>query len=175
MGPMIEDMQVAVACDGYTAAAADAAGVPIPVPDAGYEEVGPAVGPTADLPNAVLDENPNESGQRNADEWVGNAVDEQSAPDCVWYGAGEWAKAQWAIVDTDNAPPPSFRMSPQAIRITLVGSTELVEQAGGVGALALDPIEDRVALDSAVGVRHRFALTERFTPDNTRWRDPTIQ
>jgi prepilin-type N-terminal cleavage/methylation domain-containing protein len=174
IGPMIEDLQVSVGCDGYTAAAAAAAPMGIvPPPDPGYEEVGPAAGPTANVPNLTIDENPF-GQQRDRDEWIGNAVNEQTAPDCVWHGTAEYNRDLWIAQEGDSNPPPPFRMSPQTIRITLVGSGEFPEEAGGLAALPVLAVEDRVPIDSQVGVRQRFTLTERFSPENLRWRDPSI-
>lgn len=173
VGPMIEDMQVAVGCDGWTTAAAAAADPPLPGPDGGYEDLGPAEGPTAGQPNFQVDENPS-GNQRDIDEWLGNARDELSAPDCVFHGTAERAAATWAAVESDTNPPPAFRMSPQTIRITLVGSSETAEAAGGLATLQVLAVEDREPIDSPVGVRQRFTLTEVFTPRNLRWRDPTV-
>lgn len=173
VGPMVEDMQVAVGCDGYTPAGADNATPPIPVPDVGFEEVGPSQGPTAGLPNSQVDENPSGNG-RGTDEWLGNARVEVSAPDCVYYGTGERAAAQWSIAESDQNPPPAFRMSPQTVRITLVGSSETDEAAGGLATPQVLAVEDRPPMPSPVGNRQRFTLTEVFTPRNLRWRDPTV-
>lgn len=173
VGPMIEDMQVAVGCDGYTAVSAAAATPPLTPPDAGFEEVGPSEGPTAGLPNQQIDENASGNG-RDADEWLGNARAEQTAPDCVYYGTAERAAAQWVAVEGSQTPPPPFRMSPQTIRITLVGSSESDEAAGGLASTQVLAVEDRPPVDSPVGNRQRFTLTEVFTPKNTRWRDPTV-
>ncbi|MEM6290147.1 MAG: prepilin-type N-terminal cleavage/methylation domain-containing protein [Myxococcota bacterium] len=175
IGPMIEDMQVAVGCDGYTPAGAASADATINDPDLTFEEVGPAEGPFAGLANLTVDENTPASGQRTRDEWLGNAVEEAWAPDCVYYGTGEYAAADWALVEGDQNPPPAFRMSPQAVRITLVGSGEFAEEAGGLGSNLVIPVEDRPEMASDVGVRQRFSLTERFAPENLRWRDPQIQ
>jgi prepilin-type N-terminal cleavage/methylation domain-containing protein len=173
VGPMIEDMQVAVGCDGYTSAAATAAIPALPVPDVGFEELGPTAGPTAGLPNFQVDENASGNG-RNVDEWLGNARNELSAPDCVYYGTGEWAAAEWVLVEGDQSPPPPFRMSPQTIRITLVGSSETDEAAGGLASTQVLAVEDRAPVLSPVGNRQRFTLTEVFTPKNLRWRDPLV-
>lgn len=173
VGPMIEDMQVAVGCDGYTAAAATAATPPMLPPDPGFEELGPAEGPTAGLPNFQVDENPPGNG-RDTDEWLGNARNEISAPDCVAYGTAQRAAAQWIAVEGDQSPPPAFRMSPQTIRITLVGSSETDEAAGGLATPQVLAVEDRPPVPSPVGNRQRFTLTEVFTPKNMRWRDPTV-
>lgn len=173
VGPMIEDMQVAVGCDGWTAAAAAAVVPAMPVPDPGFEDLGPAVGPTAGQPNLQIDENPS-GNQRDSDEWIGNARDELSAPDCVFHGTAERAAAGWQAVEGNSNPPPAFRVSPQTIRITLVGSSETEEAAGGLATLEVLAVEDRPPVDSPVGVRQRFTLTEVFTPRNLRWRDPTV-
>ncbi len=173
VGPMVEDMQVAVGCDGYTAAAAAAAASPIDPPDVGFEELGPAAGPTANIPNHQIDENPS-GNERDNDEWLGNAINEVTAPDCVWYGTAQERAAQWVAVDGDQNPPPLFRMSPQSIRITLVGSSEGDEAAGGLADGDVLAVEDRRPMASPVGVRQRFTLTEVFTPKNLRWRDPTV-
>jgi hypothetical protein len=174
VGPMIEDMQVAVGCDGYTSIGATEATPAMVVPDLGFEELGPVGGPTAGLANFQIDENPSGNG-RNTDEWLGNARDEQSAPDCVYYGTGQRAAAQWIAVESDQNPPPAFRMSPQTIRITLVGSSESEEAAGGTATTELLAVEDRAPLASPVGTRQRFTLTEVFSPKNLRWRDPTVR
>jgi prepilin-type N-terminal cleavage/methylation domain-containing protein len=174
VGPMIEDMQVAVGCDGYTAISAAAATPPMIAPDLGFEELGPTDGPTAGLPNFQIDENASGNG-RNTDEWLGNARNEVSAPDCVYYGTAQRAAAQWIAVEGDQNPPPAFRMSPQTIRITLVGSSETEEAAGGLATPQVLAVEDRQPVDSPVGTRQRFTLTEVFTPRNLRWRDPTVR
>ncbi|MEX1365826.1 MAG: hypothetical protein AB1Z98_22045, partial [Nannocystaceae bacterium] len=173
VGPMIEDMQVAVGCDGWTAVSAATASPPLPVPDLGFEDLGPVEGPTAGQPNLQIDENPS-GNQRDSDEWVGNARDELSAPDCVYHGTAERAAAGWVAIEGDQNPPPAFRMSPQTIRITLVGSSEADEAAGGLATLEVLAVEDRPPVDSPVGVRQRFTLTEVFTPRNLRWRDSTV-
>ncbi|MCA9707961.1 MAG: prepilin-type N-terminal cleavage/methylation domain-containing protein [Myxococcales bacterium] len=173
VGPMIEDMQVAVGCDGYTALAAAAAELPLPAPDVGFEEVGPAEGVGANQPNFQIDEN-SPLNNRTADEWLGNARSEVTAPDCVWYGTGQYRAADWVLREGSQSPPPAFRMSPQSIRITLVGSSEAEEAAGGLSSDVVLAVEDREPLQSPVGFRQRFTLTEVFTPQNLRWRDPTV-
>jgi hypothetical protein len=173
IGPMIEDMQVAVGCDGYTADAADNALPPLAVPDTAFEEVGPAGGPYAGVPNVAVDENSNASGMRDRDEWLGNAQQEQWAPDCVYYGTGQYNADAWAATE-GAVPPPPFRMSPQTVRVTLTASSELIEQAGGLSVPTVLAVEDRPAMASPVGSRQRFSLTERFSPDNLRWRDAAI-
>lgn len=173
LAPMVEDMQVAVGCDGWSSAAAIA--MSQRVPDLGYEELGPAEGPAAGVADVAIDENTNESGQRNVDEWVGNAANEQSAPDCVAYGTAEYLRDDWALLEGTDSPPPAFRMSPQTIRVTLTASSEMPERAGGLASVDLPPVEDRPALASNVGVRQRFSLTERYSPDNLRWRDSSMR
>ncbi len=171
IGPMIEDLQVAVGCDGWSQASSDTYNVRYP--DLGFEEVGPAEGPVPGVPNNEIDENRPESGQRNADEWLGNALAEASAPDCVNYGTGEYNRDDWAGLEP--AAGPSFRMSPQILRVTLTASSEADEAAGGLATANLPAIEDRPELPSLVGTRQRFTLTERYAPDNLRWRDPRLQ
>lgn len=175
IGPMIEDMQVAVGCDGYTPAGATNADTPIAVPRVGFEEVGPSDGPLAGQPNGTVDENPPGDGERGSDEWLGNALEEQWAPDCVFYGTAEYAAAEWEAIEGSQNPPPPHRMSPQSLRITLVASGELDEEGGGLGTDQVMAVEDRPAMTSEVGVRQRFSLTERFSPENLRWRDPQVQ
>jgi len=171
VGPMIEDIQVAVGCDGWSIASADQRLVRHP--DLGYEEQGPAEGPqAAGVPNSAVDENRNESGARTVDEWLGNAVGEARVPDCVHYGTGEYNRDAWEILEGNDGP--AFRMSPQTLRVTLVASAEADEAAGGLATPDVQPIEDRAALPSLVGTRQRFTLTERFSPENLRWRDPRL-
>lgn len=171
IGPMVEDLQVAVGCDGWSIASAALRSAR--APDVGFEEVGPAEGPQSGLPNSMVDENRNESGARTSDEWLGNAVGEVSAPDCVGYGTGEYDRDAWLAAEPN--PGPGFRMSPQTLRVTLVASAEADEAAGGLATANVAPIEDRVELPSLVGTRQRFTLTERFAPENVRWRDPRLQ
>jgi prepilin-type N-terminal cleavage/methylation domain-containing protein len=173
IGPMIEDMQVAVGCDGYTVDGAANAMPPLPPPDLGFEEQGPTTGPLPNVPNRIVDENPFGIG-RNVDEWLGNAVDENTAPDCVWYGTAEYDMEAWQAFEGASNPPPAFRMSPQTMRITLTGTIETAEAAGGFALENLPPVEDRPAMPSVVGRRVRYTLTERFTPKNLRWRDPSV-
>jgi hypothetical protein len=169
IGPIIEDMQVAVGCDGWLPASAVD---PMPAPDVGFEEEGPALGVNAGVANNQVDENTFDSNERDTDEWLGNAVDEQRAPDCVYYGTGQVDAADW---DGIEATPAAFRMSPQTLRISLIGSSETVDAAGGLATDVLPPLEDRIATQSLVGLRQRITLSERFTPDNARWRDPLVR
>ncbi len=170
IGPMIEDMQVAVGCDGYTVAGAAAPQIAIPPPDPGFEEVGPSAAPLG--ANLSVDENAS-GAQRERDEWLGNAIDEVWAPDCVYYGTAEYDAAQWVLTEGDQSPPPGFRMSPQSMRVTLVGSSEFDEEAGGLATDQVLAVEDRVVTPSLAGARQRFTLTETFSPKNLRWRDTT--
>ena len=66
-------------------------------------------------------------------------------------------------------------MSPQTVRVTLVASGEYDEEAGGLGTDQVLAVEDRPPLTSEVGIRQRFTLTERYSPENLRWRDPQIE
>jgi len=170
VGPMVEDMQVAVGCDGYTTAGAALPLSPLPPPDPGFEEVGPVVPPLG--ANQTIDEIA-PGAARDRDEWLGNAVDELWAPDCVLAGTAEYDRAGWVGVEGDGNPPPPFRMSPQSIRVTLVGSSERPEEAGGLSTDQVLAVEDRPVLTSSVGARQRFTLTETFSPKNLRWRDTT--
>jgi prepilin-type N-terminal cleavage/methylation domain-containing protein len=172
IGPMVEDMQVAVGCDGWTPDGAALPTPPLPPPDVGFEEQGPSGGPVPNIANRIVDENAFGAG-RNEDEWLGNAIDENLAPDCVFYGTAEYNMAAWQAFE-GSTPPPAFRMSPQTIRITLTGTIETAEAAGGFAREDLVAVEDRPAMASTVGRRMRYTLTERFTPKNLRWRDPSV-
>lgn len=171
IAPMIEDMQVAVGCDGWSPL--NAAAVGARSPDVGFEELGPAEGALAGVANVIVDENSPDSGARGIDEWLGNALVEQSAPDCVAFGTGEGNAAAWAGVELGAGP--AFRMSPQTMRITLMASDEAEEAAGGIATDRLMTIEDRAELPSLVGTRQRFTLTERYAPENLHWRDSTVR
>ncbi|MEM9457514.1 MAG: prepilin-type N-terminal cleavage/methylation domain-containing protein [Myxococcota bacterium] len=163
VGPMIEDLQVAVGCDGYSREGALAVG--LPPPDLGFEEA---------EPNTRIDERLPGQG-RERDEWLGNARHEQWAPDCVFYGTAQRHAAEWAAVFGSQQPPPAFRMSPQAIRVTLVGALPTEEAAGGLADARVLAIEDRPPMSSVIGRRERFTVTEHFVPKNLRWRDPSIR
>jgi prepilin-type N-terminal cleavage/methylation domain-containing protein len=174
IGPMVEDLQVAAGCDGYNTVNAGNAIFQIPNPDNGFDEMVQYA-----EPDGVIDEQTAASGSRDTDEWVGNAQSEVWAPDCVYWGTAEYRKDDWETwyLDTTNFPPgaaPSFRLHPQRVRVTLTASSEFAEESGSLAQLQLPPIEDRAAIDSPVGVRTRFSLTESFTPPNLRWRDPSI-
>ncbi len=177
VGPMIEDMQVAVGCDGYSAAGAAAATPPLAPPDTtpqDFGEKGPASGPNQGVPNFEVDEYepPN---QPTIDEWLGNSPGESWAPDCVYYGTAQYHASQWGTIEGNLNPPPNFRMSPQVLRITLVASAETSSADGGIASTTVPALEDRAAMISFVpGRRERFVLTERFAPSNLRWRNPLV-
>jgi hypothetical protein len=175
IGPMIEDMQVAVGCDGRAAMPADPPGGV--APEAGFDDKGPNTGPLANMPNLLVDEYDTTGAEdRQRDEWLGNARDEVWAPDCVFHGtAGAAAptRVDWVIRD-GNSPPPNFRMSPHTIRITLIGAAEELSAPGGLASDMLMPIEDRPEMPALSGRHERYTLTERFTPRNLRWRNPAI-
>jgi hypothetical protein len=168
VGPMIEDMQVAVGCDGWVGGTF--------APDVGFGEIGyePA-GPA----NQTVDEWAN---NKRRDEWLGNAVQEEFAPDCVFYGTGELRAAAWAT----TGPPaeigvgPGFRMSPQTIRVTLLAKPETITNDISPSASPdpfynrLFPIEDRPETAPVAGAREYQTLTETFTPRNLRWRNPQM-
>lgn len=164
IGPMIEDMQVAVGCDGYTVGpnGNEAPVRDLEPPEPGFEE-------PLSTANRQVDE---VRTNRGADEWLGNARSETWAPDCVYYGTGEYAAAAWQLAE--SGATPAYRMSPQTLRITLLGSSEYAEEAGGIATDMLQAIEDRPPMASSVGPRQRFFVSERFTPENLRWRDPAV-
>ncbi len=182
VGPMIEDMQVAVGCDGWSSLSP---GVGTqngqrPPPELGFEELGPGSGPFANQANRKVDERA-DTDDRGNDEWVGNAAQESWAPDCVFWGTGERNASKWAIAGpaSEALDAPGFRLSPQVVRITLLAKPDTL--AGGQDAAA-DPfytklvaIEDRATIDSIVGNREYRTLTERFAPHNAHWRDPDIR
>jgi hypothetical protein len=176
---MIEDMQVAVGCDGWAPDSPAVLDGLVPAPDLGFEERGPASGPFANTANRKIDERDDEDDRGN-DEWIGNA-NETWAPDCVSWGTGERNAIEWAT----NGPPsesqvaPGFRTSPQVIRITLLAKPDTVASGGDS---VTDPyynqlvaIEDRPTMDSVVGRREYRTLTERFSIRNAHWRDPALR
>ena len=179
IGPMIEDMQVAVGCDGYTDASGQLLTPPLPAPDTagpGFEERGDE---TNTQPNKHVDEWTDDKTQ---DEWLGNAAAETWAPDCVWYGTAEEFRDDWPVSGppSEQAVGPGFRMSPQTIRVTLLGKSET--RASGEADNPADEfynqlfsIEDRPKMDTVAGAREYLTLTERFSPRNLRWRDPLLQ
>lgn len=179
----IEDMQVAVGCDGYARESVDhmlktyvkmSHPRMIPYPDVGFEEkFDDDIGP-----NLLVDESPDLKG-RKKDEWLGNAPGEEWAPDCVYYGSAERYQQTWVNdVKSEGRAGPGFRMSPQEIRVTLV-SRHHNRSALGRGATAdyskLPALEDRASMESPVkgyGVQLR---SERFSPRNLRWRDDSFR
>ena len=179
IGPMIEDMQVAVGCDGWAADSQPVLDNLVPAPDLGFEEKGPASGPFANAANRKIDERDDDDDRGN-DEWIGNA-DENWGPDCVSWGTGERNAAEWAAAGppSESRPAPGFRTSPQVLRITLLAKTDTV--AGGGDSLTdayynqLVAIEDRPTILSVVGRREYRTLTERFSIRNSHWRDPALR
>lgn len=180
IGPMIEDMQVAVGCDGWSADSTPVLDNLIPPPDPGFEELGPASGPLANLPNRKVDDRADDDDRGN-DEWLGNATSEQWGPDCVSWGTAERNKAEWQATGPgfETEAGPGFRMSPQIVRVTLLAKPDTL--AGGPDSVTdafynqLVAIEDRPTMDSAVGNREYRTLTERFQVRNGHWKDPALQ
>ncbi|MEE9386649.1 MAG: prepilin-type N-terminal cleavage/methylation domain-containing protein [Nannocystaceae bacterium] len=174
IAPMIEDMQVAVGCDGWLAAGGNLPVDPDVVDGASFAERGDAAG-TA---NRRVDEL---AGDRGNDEWLGNATAEEWAPDCVFVGTGELNAAAWAASGpaSETGAGPGFRMSPQVVRVTLLGKAEVVSvDSTNADAYSyfqyLYPIEDREQMGTIAGAREYFTLTERFGLRNARWRDPSV-
>ena len=180
IGPMIEDMQVAVGCDGWAPDSQLVLDNLMPAPDLGFEEKGPASGPFANMANRKIDERDGDENDRGNDEWVGNAT-EIWAPDCVSWGTGERNALEWAASGppSEAQPAPGFRLSPQVVRVTLLAKPDTM--AGGSGVMTdayynqLGPIEDRPAMESVVGNREYRTLTERFRVRNSHWRDPALR
>ncbi len=182
IGPMVEDMQVAVGCDGWSSLSAGIGTDPgqRPPPDLGFEEQGPGSGPFANQANRKVDER-DDTDDRGNDEWVGNASPESWAPDCVFWGTGERNANQWAVSGpaSEGLDAPGFRLSPQVIRVTLLAKADTL--AGGSDSQTdafftqLVAIEDRATIESIVGNREYRTLTERFSPHNAHWRDPDIR
>lgn len=180
IGPMIEDMQVAVGCDGWGTMSPPVDANLVPPPDLGFEEKGPASGPFANAPNRKVDERAGNDDDRGNDEWVGNA-NELWAPDCVTWGTGERNAIEWATSGPpfEALPAPGFRLSPQVVRITLLAKPDTV--AGGSDVLTdafynqLVAIEDRPTMPSVAGNREYRTLTERFAVRNAPWRDPALR
>lgn len=180
IGPMIEDMQVAVGCDGWAADAPPVLDNEVPAPDLGFEEKGPGDGPLANAANRKVDDRAS-TDDRSNDEWVGNAAIETWAPDCVSWGTGQRNAQEWATAGppSETKDAPGFRMSPQVVRVTLLAKADT--QAGGsdpdVDAFynELVAIEDRPTMPSAAGNREYQTLTERFQLRNSRWRDQDLR
>jgi prepilin-type N-terminal cleavage/methylation domain-containing protein len=182
IGPMVEDMQVAVGCDGWSPLSegvGEDAGQRRP-PDLGFEEKGPGAGPFANQANRKVDER-DDIDDRGNDEWIGNAAQEGWAPDCVFWGTAERNAAAWAISGptSESLDAPGFRVSPQVIRVTLLAKPDSL--AGGSDSTTdaffteIVALEDRPTMESIVGNREYRTLTERFTPHNTHWRNPAIR
>jgi len=186
VGPMIEDMQVAVGCDGYTVAGAqdvfNRGDTLMSEPDAGFEEKIEPGGPG--LTNLRVDEW-DVSQDRGQDEWLGNAVEETWGPDCVYYGTGEYRRTDWAGTGPtfERTAGPAFRMSPQLIRITLLAKPDVVAPSGNAYEAAgpaqefyndLFEIEDRPRAEPVAPRREYYTLTETFAPQNLRWRDSRL-
>ena len=180
IGPMIEDMQVAVGCDGWGPDNPGVQSGTFPFPDPGFEELGPASGPLANQANRKVDDRAEDDDRAN-DEWLGNADSESWGPDCVYWGTGERNAVEWASSGPgfETEAGPGFRMSPQVIRVTLLAKPDTM--AGGPDAeidafyTELVAIEDRPTMESAVGNREYRTLTERFSIRNSHWRDPAIR
>jgi prepilin-type N-terminal cleavage/methylation domain-containing protein len=180
IGPMIEDMQVAVGCDGWSGMSQPVLDNLVPLPDLGFEELGPVSGPLAGQPNRKVDDRGEDDDHGN-DEWLGNAVTELWAPDCVSWGTAERNAIEWASMGPgfETEAGPGFRMSPQVVRVTLLAKPDTL--AGGGDSVTdafynqLVAIEDRPTMDSAVGNREYRTLTERFQVRNGHWRDPALQ
>lgn len=176
VAPVIEDMQVAVGCDGR--AAGDST-MDIPDPTTGFLDPGPFSGPNTGNADNVINEGDPGTTDRETDEWLGNARGDSWGPDCVEGGVGQVDDATWATLEAGRYPSLAlFRMSPQTIRITLVGTSEAEAGPGGLANVLLPVVEDRGPIDQpaggGAGPREHFTLTERFTPKNARWRDARI-
>jgi prepilin-type N-terminal cleavage/methylation domain-containing protein len=180
IGPMIEDMQVAVGCDGWSSVSQPVLDNLVPLPDLGFEELGPISGPLAGQPNRKVDDRAEDDDRAN-DEWLGNAATELWAPDCVSWGTAERNASEWAAAGPgfETEAGPGFRMSPQVIRVTLLAKPDTL--AGGGDSVTdafyneLVAIEDRPTMETAVGNREYRTLTERFQIRNGHWRDPALQ
>jgi hypothetical protein len=172
VGPMIEDLQVAVGCDGWSATSTQVTDGLVRAPDNFSTDFGERGESMAGPTNTRVDEWLNDRGN---DEWLGNAVNEQWAPDCVYYGTGEFRAPTWEA----SGPPseqrigPGFRMSPQTVRVTIAGKSSQLSTFDGAPTV-LFPIEDRPEVDSTVPGREYYTVSETFTPPNLRWRNPSM-
>lgn len=172
VGPMVEDMQVAVGCDGWLSTSPPVASGLVAAPDDfsdDYEERGESMtGPT----NARVDEWLTDRGN---DEWLGNAAEEEWAPDCVYYGTGEFRASSWESSGpvAEQRVGPGFRMSPQMARITIAAKVEQVSSFEDAPSV-LFPIEDRPEVDSMMPGTEYYTVSETFSPPNLRWRNPTM-
>lgn len=185
IAPMIEDLQVSTGCDGYTLDSVNEQNqkindphspLMIPPPDPGFEETDKRA-----VANLMVDEATDFSG-RSQDEWLGNAVDETWGPDCVYHGTGQTYASAWSVLSyrsggspANNAP--AFRHSPQSIRVSLVARQERrgIASPGGLDAeTKLAPLEDRTSLPAFAPGEMIQVRSERFSPPNLRWRDPSM-
>lgn len=182
IGPMIEDMQVSVGCDGYSQASVDAKATELgsvthphmlPGPDVGFAETdGMSSAANLRVDEAKLFDD------RDSDEWLGNAVQEQWGPDCVFYGTAQAYADKWPTARAmEGKKGPAFRMSPQTMRVSLVarqGAKGAASPGGRAASGKLEALEDReetTAFAQGFGTQTR---TERFSPRNLRWRDPSF-
>src|SRR5690606_36368400 len=93
VAPMIEDMQVSVGCDGYVTAEISPGNISSAFQ--GKVDLGGREGLTNDgTPNTKIDACAR-TNERFEDEWLGNAIAEASAPDCVSWGTGETFATSW--------------------------------------------------------------------------------
>ncbi len=172
VGPFIEDLQIAVGCDGWVTTSTPVLDGAVAAPDSfstDYEERGESMGgPT----NARVDE---WSTNRGNDEWLGNAATEQWAPDCVYYGTGEFRAPDWESGGpaSEQRTGPGFRMSPQMVRVTISGKSSQLSSFDELPTV-LFPIEDRPEVDSTVPGREYYTVSETFSPPNLRWRNPSM-
>ena len=175
IAPMIEDMQVAVGCDGWSAAVDS-----VPAPLAGYAEIGGKLGLANDLkPNTRVDEYAM-SDERGTDEWLGNALTELSAPSCVFWGTGYDRAADWVAggLASETAQTGNHKMSPQIVRITLLGKIETQRRGTNPGDASyfnmVRSIEDRDDVLPVAGAREYHTITERFQLRNVVYRPPGL-
>lgn len=185
IAPMIEDMQVATGCDGYTLASVEDQNkkindphspMMIPPPDTGYEETD-----KRSVANLMVDEAADFAG-RPQDEWIGNAVDESWGPDCVYHGTGQIYAQEWnALSYRSGGSPannaPAFRHSPQQLRVSLVARQEekgIASPGGSEMTTKLSALEDRGPLPAFAPGEMFQVRSEAFSPPNLRWRDPSM-
>ena len=97
VAPVIEDMQVAVGCDGYGSGGGPAN---VPAPEPGFLDPGPFSGPNAGNPDLAINEATNQSGFRgganSGDEWLGNARNDDCGRRTAWSG-GPRKATQWRM------------------------------------------------------------------------------
>jgi hypothetical protein len=181
IAPMVEDMQIAVGCDGYVSDSPELAALALPAPEAGREEDDHGGKDAANNiigPNFRVDEWIDDPQN---DEWWNNASDEQWTPDCVIAGTGELNAAVWA--GAEGVQDAYYRLRPELVRITLIGKSETDALSADQDSDPADPfwdglaaIEDRALIQSVPGLRGRDyqTLTERFRPANLGWRYPHV-